>query len=224
LSLRELCERADIVTCHAPLTKTGRHPTHGMVNAAVFDAWESPKALLNMGRGEVIDAPALLAARVAGKVSHLVLDVFPNEPNVDTMLVEACDLATPHIAGYSIQGKLNGTAQIHDAFRAHFGLEAKVAVTYPVPEHPVITADPAGSSAENIGADLHAVVRRVYDIARDDADLRAFAGQPGFPAHFDALRKHYPVRHEFAGFAVRGIAPEKKILGEKLFRLGFSAE
>lgn len=216
LTLDELCARADIVTCHAPLTKTGPHATLGMVNAAVFGAWKSPKTLLNMGRGEVIDATALKIARAAGKVSHLALDVFPNEPNVDAALVEACDLASPHIAGYSIRGKLNGTTQIHEAFRAHFGLQAKAVVAYPVPEHPVIAAEPSG----NAWADLHAVVRRVYDIARDDADLRAGLGGENFGAHFDQLRKKYPVRHEFGSFRAAGV-PSTGVLRDALTKAGF---
>ena len=222
LTLRELCQRADIVTCHAPLTKTGPHPTFGMVSAAVFGAWKSPKALLNMGRGEVIDAPALLAARAAGKVPHLALDVFPHEPNVEAELVEACDLASPHIAGYSIRGKLNGTTQIHEAFRAHFGLESRAAVAYPVPERPVIAAKPTGNPSENVGADLHEIVRTVYDIARDDAELRAGIGGENFGAHFDQLRKKYPVRHEFASFRVTGVSGGSDVLRQRLTALGFS--
>jgi erythronate-4-phosphate dehydrogenase len=218
LPLAELCERADIITCHAPLTRSGPHPTLGMVNAGVFAKWKRPKALLNMGRGEVIDALSLLVARAAGKVSHLVLDVFPNEPHADAELIRQCDLASPHIAGYSIRGKLNGTTQIHDAFLAHFGLQKKAEVAYPVPENPMIAAEPANSPVADNGTPLHSIVRQVYEIARDDAELRSGIGSENFGAHFDALRKNYPVRHEFASFRVTGADGS---LRDSLARLGF---
>src|SRR5690606_15726464 len=153
-----------------------------MANAAFFDALAKPVTLMNAGRGEVVDEEALLAARDAGKARHLVLDVFPGEPNVRAALLARCDLATPHIAGYSIQGKLNGTTQIHDAFRAHFGLEKKSEVRYPAPESPRIAYEALGVPEQaSTEAALHACVRRAYDIARDDADLRDFEGSAGRP-------------------------------------------
>lgn len=228
-SLRELAERCDIITFHAPLTRGGPHPTLRLADREFFDALAKPVVLLNMGRGEVFDEAATLAARAAGKVSHLVLDVFPGEPGVSEALLAACDLATPHIAGYSIQGKLNGTTQIHEAFCSHFGLEKKSAVAYPVPPDPVLACEvaPGAQGPREKAPDeafLHGIVRGVYDIARDDADLRAFAGRPDFAAQFDGLRKRYPVRHEFAGFTVAGVPAEKKSLSGKLTALGFRAE
>ncbi len=219
LALRELSARADIVTLHTPLTRSGPHPTLNMVNAGLFAGWDAPKVLMNMGRGEVIDEGALLAAHDAGKVRHLVLDVFPGEPNVSPELIRRCDLATPHIAGYSIQGKLNGTAQIHAAFLAHFGLEAASAVTYPVPEEPEIR--PTGRNLDTVETTLRFCVRHAYDIARDDASLRACLDHPKFSTSFDGLRKTYPVRHEFTGFTITGIPAEKKSVSENLTRLGF---
>ncbi|HLU69255.1 MAG TPA: DUF3410 domain-containing protein, partial [Fibrobacteria bacterium] len=151
------------------------------------------------------------------------------------------DLISPHIAGYSIQGKLNGTTQIHDAFRAHFGLDGglehglkngpgkKSGVDYPQPVAPVIDfaarGVPQGATVETA---LDAVVRHAYDITRDDADLRPLLGQPDFSTSFDGLRKRYRVRQEFAGFTVRGLpdhSPKKKEgLVEKILRLGFHVE
>jgi erythronate-4-phosphate dehydrogenase len=225
VSLLEIAERADIVTMHTPLTKTGAHPTFRMANAAFYAAIEKsarPIVLMNMGRGEAMDEPALLAALEAGRVSRLVLDVFPGEPNVNPELARRADLISPHIAGYSIQGKLNGTGQILAAFCRHFGLEKTAAVKFPVPEDHVIRMD--GTPARTIEAELNDCVRRSYAIDRDDSALRAFLGDPEFPKHFDALRKNYPVRHEFAGFRITGLSPGKKILAEKLTGLGFSVE
>jgi erythronate-4-phosphate dehydrogenase len=186
---------------------------------------------MNMGRGEAFDETAVIHAVDTGTIRHLVLDVFPGEPDVNPELARRADLISPHIAGYSIQGKLNGTTQIHDAFCAHFGISGlakKPGVDYPKPVAPMIDYSALDSAARHPEASpettLHHIVRHAYDIARDDADLRAFLGQPDFSTSFDGLRKRYPVRQEFAGFAVRGLPVEKKILNEKLMRLGFSVE
>jgi erythronate-4-phosphate dehydrogenase len=224
-TLHELAARCDLITMHTPLTKTGAHPTLRLADRAFYATLAKPIVLMNMGRGEAMDEAALIEAVDAGKVSHLVLDVFPGEPNVNPELGKRADLISPHIAGYSIQGKLNGTTQIHDAFCKHFGLAKKSAVTYPLPVAPIIaftkSPEPSRHSTET---DLHQCVRHVYDITRDDADLRAFLGMEDFSTSFDLLRKRYPVRQEFAGFTVTGIPAEKKTLTEKLSRLGFSVE
>src|SRR5690606_24229129 len=98
-----------------------------------YTALAKPIVLMNMGRGEAMDEPALIEAVDNGVVKHLVLDVFPGEPNVNPELAKRADLISPHIAGYSIQGKLNGTAQIHEAFCKHFDLAKKSGVEYPKP-------------------------------------------------------------------------------------------
>lgn len=238
LPLHELAARADILTFHTPLTKTGPHPTLKMANRDFFTAFKTPKTLMNMGRGEAFDEPALLEALDAGKVERLVLDVFPGEPGVNPALASRADLITPHIAGYSIQGKLNGTAQILTAFQKHFeihsGLEALSGVTYPLPENPVIVWGEEDGERGRFGdttlAEVFNSVRRSYDIGRDDTALRAcFENEGGvangeFPKRFDALRKNYPIRHEFARFRVANIHAEKRSAAEKLTRLGFSLE
>lgn len=225
LPLHALAARCDIITMHTPLTKTGAHPTLRMADRAFYDTLEKPIVLMNMGRGDAMDEAALIEAVDAGTVRHLVLDVFPGEPNVNPELGKRADLISPHIAGYSIQGKLNGTTQIHEAFCRHFGLAPKGGVDYPKPAAPRIDYPalnvPPGASVET-GVD--AVVRHAYDITRDDADLRAFLGQPDFSTSFDLLRKRYPVRQEFAGFTVAGVPAEKVLLTQKLSGLGFSVE
>jgi erythronate-4-phosphate dehydrogenase len=220
LSLEELVKQSDIVTMHTPLTKTGPHPTLKMLNREIFAAVERPKVFMNMGRGEAMHEPALLEAHAAGKIMHLVLDVFPGEPNVSAELARKTRLMTPHIAGYSIQGKLNGTGQILAAFLAHFGLPQKSRVKMPAPADPTIKWEGAGRSIEE---DLSRCVRRAYDITRDDTDLRAFVGNREFAKHFDALRKRYPVRHEFADFTVTNIPPENTELRARLTALGFKS-
>jgi erythronate-4-phosphate dehydrogenase len=218
LPLAELVKQSDIVTMHTPLTKTGPHPTLRMLNREIFAGVEKPKVFMNMGRGEAMDEVALLEALGAGKIMHLILDVFPGEPNVNPELARKARLISPHIAGYSIQGKLNGTGQILAAFLKHFGLEQKTSVKMPVPADPVIKVAGAG---RNIEEDLARCVKRSYDITRDDADLRVWVGKPDFAKHFDALRKRYPVRHEFADYTVAGVPEANAELRRRLAALGF---
>jgi erythronate-4-phosphate dehydrogenase len=219
LPLDELVRQSDIVTMHTPLTKTGAHPTFKMLNRAIFKVVERPKVFMNMGRGEAMDEEAVLEALADKKIMHLILDVFPGEPNVNPVLAHKARLISPHIAGYSIQGKLNGTGQILTAFLKHFGFEAKTAVKMPAPADPVIKWVGAGRNTEE---DLARCVKRSYDITRDDTDLRAWVGKPDFAKHFDALRKRYPVRHEFADYTVTGIPADRVEARERLAALGFA--
>jgi erythronate-4-phosphate dehydrogenase len=223
LSLEELVQRSDIVTMHTPLTKGGPHPTFKMLNKEIFASFERPKVFMNMGRGEAMDEAALLEALspapgATGKIMHLILDVFPGEPHVNPDLARKARLISPHIAGYSIQGKLNGTGQILTAFLAHFGLERESWIRMPVPADSEIKWAGNGRSIEE---DLSRCVKRSYDITRDDRDLRAFIGNKDFAMHFDALRKRYPVRHEFADYTVTNIPAGNLELRERLAQLGF---
>jgi len=218
LPLAELVKQSDIVTMHTPLTKSGPHATLKMLNREIFALVEKPKVFMNMGRGEAMDEEALLEALGAGRIMHLILDVFPGEPHVNPVLARKARLISPHIAGYSIQGKLNGTGQILTAFLKHFGLGQKTAVKMPAPADPIIKFAGAGRSIEE---DLARCVRRSYEITRDDADLRAWVGNPDFAKHFDVLRKRYPVRHEFADYTVTGVPADRRELRERLKALGF---
>jgi erythronate-4-phosphate dehydrogenase len=218
LPLRELAAQSDLLTLHVPLSAEGPHATLNLLNREFFDSLNGPKVLINTSRGEVTDGGALLEAMNGGRFSHVVLDVFPGEPGIDPALAGRADLISPHIAGYSIQGKLNGTAQIHEAFLGHFGLEKKSEVKMPSPPQPLI----AWPSASDVEASMHHCVRQCYDILHDDIDLRRALGDPELPRRFDALRKAYRVRHEFAGFRITGLPQEETAVRKRLRGLGFS--
>jgi len=220
LSLHELAAQSDILTAHVPLTRTGAHATLGLLNREFFDSFKTSKVLINTCRGEITDAETLLWALDQKKLSHLVLDVFPGEPDIDPILAGCADLISPHIAGYSIQGKLNGTAQILTAFLRHFSLEKKSETTMPAPPHPNI-AWPGKVAAE---AGMHHCVKQSYEILRDDINLRRALSDKELPLRFDALRKSYPERHEFAGFRVTGLPREENTARQRLRGLGFTVE
>lgn len=175
--------------------------------------------LINASRGPVIDNNALREVLTRREDLQAVLDVWEAEPQVDVELADLCVLATPHIAGYSLDGKQRGTAQIYQAFCDFLGQEAviKLADLLPAPWLAKLElsadSDPAWA--------LATVCRGVYDPRRDDADFRrSLVGTvQEQKLAFDALRKHYPVRREIEGLQVR-IEGESQGLTQMVKALG----
>ncbi len=217
----KLIEKSDILTVHVPLSESGPFATRGMLNPAFFASFNNPKTLLNTSRGEVMDEQALLQAMDQGKLSHLVLDVFCGEPSIHPELAGRADLISPHVAGYSLQGKLNGISQVLEAFCRHFGLEKKSGIVYPTPSHPIFPFPRKKMDPDSV---LRFCVAHSHDSARDDRELRQVLGAPDLAKRFDALRRHYPERHEFAGFRITGMPPREIALRNRLLGLGFSVE
>lgn len=206
VSLETVLHEADIVTLHVPLQEDTRHLLH----AGNLDRF----VLINTARGAVVDNTALRIALQRGRIPAAVLDVWENEPHIDRELLNAVMLGTPHIAGYSHEGKLAGTEMIHEAFCRYFGLP----VPTPSP-HLETTADPLTVVTDPHGPveqQLRELVRQFYDIATDDANLRSD------PTRFDEWRARYPVRHEFWTRPVRwrgGSARAHAMAGLLGFRL-----
>ena len=172
--LDTVLDAADIVTLHVPLEETGRDPTHHLVDAAFLERLQAGTWLLNTSRGRVVDGDALLAARTRGAVGAAVLDVWEHEPTPDPALMEAVDLATPHIAGYAYDGKVRGTAMLYEALCD----ELDVAPTWRGTE----TIQPGSGDALRCTppdprlpatAWRHHLARQAYDLRADDASLRA---------------------------------------------------
>lgn len=210
----------DIVTLHVPLTRDGPHPTFHLVDKAFLERMKPGAILINTSRGAVVDGNRLLAALETGRLRGCVLDVWENEPAIDVNLLECVDIGTPHIAGYSFDGKVNGTMQVYAAACRHLGVEPAFDVTPLLPEPPVpaVTVYPDEPDA------LALAVRTVYDIMADDAAMRELLFLPDEerPARFDALRKHYPVRREFFNTRVELAQPDET-LENRLSGIGFSA-
>jgi len=187
--LKQLLGEADIVTLHVPLTDGVEDKTvHLFDQSVLFDLKKVP-ILFNTSRGAVVDNPVLLKAIDGNKLAGVVLDVWENEPNISPELLDVIDIATPHIAGYSFDGKVNGTRMIYEAACRFFGRQPAWTPTLPPP--PVPRIELSVNSGEDDEAVLHRVVKRVYDISADDAALRAR------PREFDKLRADYPIRREF---------------------------
>lgn len=185
----------DAISIHTPLTRTGTHPTFNLINADTLAQMQPNALLINTARGEIIDEAALLGdiARTHRKV---ILDVFPSEPTISTPLMDALHLATPHIAGYTLEGKLRGTDMIYQAFCQSFGITLIQKLEPLLPPNPYRFDDLIhqlnGSDADR------AVLAQFYDIAKDDTSLRAVCTDTGVQgADFDHLRKTYQLRREW---------------------------
>lgn len=192
-------QEADIITFHTPLTRTGRHATYHMADAAFFARLRRRPVIINAARGEVVDTQALMAAIAAGQVGPAVIDTWEGEPRIHRPLLEKACLATPHIAGYSADGKAAGTRMVLEAVARHFGLPSTFSV-----QPPAWPADYRGYAAARMPAQcgsgqpaarFHRLPLReqwlyAYDPRVDSRALKAD------PEAFEHLRGNYPLRRE----------------------------
>jgi len=196
--LDEVLEKSDIITVHVPLTKTGNYPTFHLAGHDFFGRIKSGRIFINAARGAVLDSEAFLKARAAGIVAHAVIDCWEGEPAFRLDMMAAADLATPHIAGYSFEGRVMGTVQVYRKLCKFIGIEPKLSLDalLPPPSVPEINFDAADMSAEEA---LVNIVGRIYDIAADDRRLRNIASADSATRgnSFELLRKNYPMRREF---------------------------
>lgn len=140
--LKTLAEKCDILTFHVPLYKEGKYKTFHLADNRFFHSLKRCPIIINTSRGEVIDTQALLNALETGTISDAVIDVWENEPEINTTLLNKVFLGTPHIAGYSADGKANATRMSLDALCRFFHIKTDYQITPPQPEKPVITAKP----------------------------------------------------------------------------------
>ncbi len=218
--LEDLLQYADILTFHVPLETGGRYPTRHLADCRFFAQVRPGVILVNASRGEVVDSEALLMAMDSGMVSDCILDVWESEPNISIPLLERAALATPHIAGYSLDGRLRGTEMIYQEACNFFELnDAWIPSPLPEPKVPVLELDARGLSDEEA---LWRITGRACDVLRDDAVLRQGALSPeSMAVHFNRLRSGYPERREFPAFQVRLLYGGDALL-KKIQSLGFS--
>jgi erythronate-4-phosphate dehydrogenase len=211
---------ADVVTFHVPLERGGPDPTYHMINEALLSRLKRGATLINSSRGAVAETAALKAAIADGRLGRVILDVWEKEPKIDVELLARTDLATPHIAGYSYDGKVNGTRMVLEALCRHFGRrrEWDPSPLAPPPANPRVSL-PAGLTVNEA---IHAATRAAYDIEADDRRLRAIASEPPEKRAklFDGLRKNYPVRREFPETTVEMAEPSAAVKAA-LEALGF---
>ena len=176
--LEQLAREADVITCHTPLTTTGPHATFHLIDDDFLSRLQRRPVLINSGRGEAVNTAALLRALDNGCVSQAVIDTWENEPNISPLLLQRAVLATPHIAGYSADGKARGTEMALNAVARHFGLTATFRIAPPPLEGVTPQADRAARCLQ------------LYDPRRDSRALKTH------PEQFERLRGQYPLRRE----------------------------
>jgi erythronate-4-phosphate dehydrogenase len=190
----------DIVTLHTPLTKEGIDKTYHLADEKFFKSLKKDAIFFNSCRGKVHDTAALKKTITDGKLKACVLDVWENEPNIDIELVKMVDYGTPHIAGYSYDGKIVGMIMIYEAFCKHFGVQPKFSAKdfLPRPQVEKIDID------KNDPKPLLTIVNTLYDIKKDDEKLRQIVNKQAEKQgeYFDRLRKNYHIRREFQNTAV----------------------
>lgn len=216
--LARILAEADIVTCHVPLTCEGPDATWHMLDDAACAALRPGTVVVNAARGEVVRTDALLA--VLGKrVAHAAIDCWEGEPAYRPDLLRVADIATPHIAGHSYEGKVNGTMTVYRRACQVLGRPPTFEPRLPLPPVPELTLDAAGREDEDV---LREAALAVYDIIGDDARLRAscVADDVARARAFDRQRKQYPVRREFHATAAT-LRGGSEALRAKLAGLGF---
>ena len=219
VSLEQIIEQCDVLSLHTPLNKTGDYPTWHLFDQQRLEQLKPGTWLINASRGPVVDNVALREVLTRREDLQAVLDVWEGEPQVDVELADLCVLATPHIAGYSLDGKQRGTAQIYQALCDFLGhtLQVKLADLLPAPWLAKVEL----SADSDPGWAMAMICRGVYDPRRDDADFRRslIGSVQEQKLAFDALRKHYPIRREIEGLPVH-IEGESVALNQLVKALG----
>ncbi|MHC4112179.1 MAG: 4-phosphoerythronate dehydrogenase PdxB [Planctomycetota bacterium] len=211
----------DFVTLHTPLTFEGEDKTFHLADEKFFKSLKSGCIFINASRGCVVDSCALKAAIEESRLQATVLDVWENEPNIDVELLEMVDIGTPHIAGYSLDGKIAGMIMIYKEACEYFELEVKFDIDsfLPVPAIPELKINTQSVSEQDA---LLGVVEKIYDIKADDVRLRRMLEESAKERgkYFDSLRRNYPVRREFQNTRII-VEDKNSSLAGKLKGLGF---
>jgi erythronate-4-phosphate dehydrogenase len=211
----------DFITMHTPLTFEGIDKTFHLADEAFFDSLKEGAFFINTARGAVADTGALKDAIKSHKLAGAVLDVWENEPNVDNELILKADLSTPHIAGYSLDGKIAGLIMVYEGACEFFNVEPKYTASdfLPEGETPQLTIDPDNSTEQDIIANT---VQQVYVSNRDDFNTREILIVPPEERAkwFSDLRAEYPVRREFGNTQIE-FTRQCDSLAAKLKGIGF---
>ncbi len=201
VDLATVLERCDVVSLHTPLTQQGEHPTFHLLGAEQLQSLQQGSWLINASRGAVVDNQALKQLLTQRHDLRVALDVWEGEPQVDAELAQRCDIASAHIAGYSLDGKIRGTSQIYQAFCQHFALADSAAIEFPA--QTLLAMELAAHTP--VEEALRVICRAVYDPRSDDAAFRLSLQGDALTrrAAFDQVRKNYPVRREIPDLQVR---------------------
>ena len=216
--------KADVVSLHTPLTQDGEHPTEHLINAQRLRQMKPDACLINSCRGSVVDNEALKTHMAEFPDFESIIDVWEGEPNLDLQLMIRCLLATPHIAGYSLDGKMRGTEQVYQACCETFGLPIRNKLAQLLPE-PSVKKIKFGDSVP-IHQALRTAIRAVYEIRVDDGIMRSTllrtqGESQAMRSQFDALRKNYPLRRDIPTMRIE-VPSKRQDLQQALAAAGFN--
>jgi len=216
VSLKEIQKEADIITFHVPLNMSGIDKTYHLGNESFFQNLGKNPLIINSCRGEVIDSEAIYDAIEANDISGFIADCWEDEPDINLDLLNQTEYGTPHIAGYSKDGKANGTMMSVQAVSRFFnlGIDNWQPSGVEPPANPVIEID--GNQRREYSVLAEAVLS-TYDIENDDEALRST------PHLFEKLRGDYPVRREFNCYTLK-VKNVKEETINKLRLLGFKIQ
>ena len=184
-SLQTLAKECNVLTFHVPLYKEGKYRTHHLADTAFFQSLKQKPVIINTSRGEVIETDALLNALETKLISDAIIDVWENEPAINLTLLKKVFLGTPHIAGYSADGKANATRMSLDALCRYFNIQADYQIIPPAPSQPQITVET-----------LSDAYLQIYDPRQDSNALKTH------PELFEKLRGDYPLRREKKAYTI----------------------
>ena len=184
-SLQTLAKECNVLTFHVPLYKEGKYRTYHLADTAFFQSLKQKPVIINTSRGEVIETDALLNALETKLISDAIIDVWENEPAINLTLLKKVFLGTPHIAGYSADGKANATRMSLDALCQYFNIQADYQIIPPAPSQPQITAET-----------LSDAYLQIYDPRQDSNALKTH------PELFEKLRGDYPLRREKKAYTI----------------------
>ena len=180
VSMEQIAKEADIITFHVPLTKEGRYPTYHLANETLFDSLSKRPIIINSSRGAVVDNDALLYAINYNKVKDAVIDTWENEPNINKELLKRVWIGTPHIAGYSADGKTNADNMVISALCEFFSLPMQPAIC--PPEIPNADLCPKNEDERTLF---------FYNPIPESNKLKLE------PEKFEWFRNNYPLRREY---------------------------
>ncbi len=185
----------DVISLHVPLTHTGKHATLNLINQRLIQQIKPDTLLINSARGEVIDEAALLSRQKNQQDLDLVLDVWQNEPNINLELLAHTLIGTPHVAGYSYDGKIRGTHMIYQACCQFLNTQPQWSEACVVEN-----THPNAVNVINKGADIRRSILGAYDLSKDNGRLKQLLTDQKIPVgiYFDRLRKTYPKRREWS--------------------------
>lgn len=204
VALDEICRQADIITFHTPLTRNGKYPTFHLADTSFFGTLEKKPLIINTARGEIVETAALKKALLQEKIQAVILDCWENEPDIDSDLLKQAFIATPHIAGYSADGKSTATRMAVEAVGSWIQHKIPVEnIVPPPPEQEIVDLSVATNP-------LQKAVWESYNPFDDDSRLRRS------PETFEMQRGLYPLRREFRAFHLKGISPAQAPILEQL--------